>query len=230
MRRFYIDKRTSCLLRIGAWLLIVCGALLFADSKIRPVIKSMASYQARVYATVAINDAIEDALLSEKLRYDQIVTVTVDAGGTVSSIQTDMVALNLLRAKLINTVSERIAALEQQTIRVPIGTLMGGQIFSGRGPRVEFKILPAGFVHSQIKNNFQSAGINQTRHQIFLEVNATIIAIVPGYSTSTEVITNVCLAETVIIGVVPEAFTLVTGDDRSTIDHIFDHQAAVDTP
>ncbi len=225
MRRFFISRQASLLFRMSIIPLVMFIALIFLDSKIRPIVKSVSSYQAKVYATIAINDAIKDALASENITYDKIVNVTFGENGEVSSIQTNMVALNLIKAKLTNTVSKRIAELEQQTIRVPIGTLLGGELFSGRGPRVEFRIIPAGFAQSQIKNYFDSAGINQTRHQIFLEMNVTITAIVPGYSVSTEVITNVCLAETVIVGVVPGSFTEVTGDTRSTTDQIFDHSS-----
>ena len=67
---------------------------------------------------------------------------------------------------------------------------MGGQILSGRGPEVEFRVIPAGYVHTEIYNQFQSAGINQTLHQIMLKVDATVSAVMPIYTVTTEVTTN----------------------------------------
>jgi sporulation protein YunB len=218
MRRLYIPAGRRALLaaRIRVWLLVMLSlaGLFWLDGRLRPMIKSIAAYQARVFATRAINESLRDQLNRDRVAYDGLVFITTQSDGRVSSVQTDMVRLNLLRAELTTAVSDRLAMLESQTVRIPIGTLLGGQVVSGRGPAVEFKLVPAGYVHSALSHRFDAAGINQTRHQIILEINANILAVLPGYTTATEVATNIILAETVIVGVAPESFTeVLTGED-----------------
>ncbi|MEG2203707.1 MAG: sporulation protein YunB, partial [Oscillospiraceae bacterium] len=200
------------------------AVLLAIDAQIRPMIQSMAAYQAKVFATRAINDSIAEQLSREDIQYDHLVRVSFDPSGQVSAVQTDMVRLNRLKADLTGAASDRVAELERQEIGIPLGTLVGGQFFSGRGPVVEFKVVPAGFVQSELIHRFDSAGINQTRHQIVMQLDVSIIALLPGYVTTTEVSTNVILAETVIVGVSPDSFTrVITGDKEDIAGLIADY-------
>lgn len=198
--------------------ILLLAAVLAVDFRIRPVIKEMASNQARVYATRAINDAINGELKSVNIAYDSLIRITSDNSGRITSVQTDMFRLNLLKSAMTNSAAQQLSLLQSQTIRIPIGTLSGLNILSGRGPRVEFKIVPAGFVSADIIHRFDSAGINQTRHQIILRINATISAILPGYTTASRVSSDMILAETVIVGASPESFTQVlSGQDMEGI-------------
>lgn len=199
-------RRTGAMLHIAVYLILIGGTLFFIDSYLRPIVKTMAAYQAKVYATCAINNTVADYLNEWGTGSHRIIEVTYGAAGEVSTIQTDMVALNRLKAEITQAVTEEIIKLEEQSMKIPVGTLLGGQVFSGRGPGVTFKILPAGYVETNIVNHFDSAGINQTRHQIYIEITASVVAILPGYTSSTEVTTSICVAETVIIGAVPGTF------------------------
>ena len=112
-----------------------------------------------------------------------------------------------------------------QTCALPI-SLSGVQLFSGRGPDLNLKVVPAGYMTSEIENRFDTAGINQTRHQIMLKMDMRVMAIIPGYSVSTDIHTEYCLAETVIVGTVPEAFTQVADGNDELTRQIFDFGAA----
>ncbi len=223
--RSRVTERRRKLLSIGILLLLLFCTLWLIDTRVRPVIQSVSSYQARVFATKAINDAIAQELAGENIRYDNLVMISQNETGGITAIQTDMVALNRLRSSATEAVLDCLAQMEQQSIEIPIGTLSGIQFFSGRGPTVEFKVVPAGFLQTQLENRFDSAGINQTRHQIMLNMNMNVIAIIPGYSVTTEVTVNFCLAETVVVGVVPDAFTQIIGDESGLNNQIFDYGA-----
>lgn len=219
-RRQRLSLRLRAVLLVG---LLVAGAVA-VDARIRPLIQSMAAYQAKVFATRAINDSIAGQMAEEQVGYEGLVRLTSGPDGRVSSVQTDMVRLNQLKATLTNAVSDRMDALNDQIVNIPLGTLVGGQIFSGRGPLVEFRVVPAGYVRSELTHRFDSAGINQTRHQIALHIDASIIALLPGYTTTTEISTDVILAETVIVGMSPESFTkVVTGEGQGTAGLIADY-------
>lgn len=223
---FYLRKNRQKRGVLRAFLLLfgVFFAVISVDSRIRPIIKEMASNQAKVYATRAINDAINSELGKVNISYDSLIKITSDNTGRITSVQTDMFRLNLLKSTMTNSAAQQLSLLQSQTIRIPIGTLSGLNVFSGRGPRVEFKIVPVGYVSAEINHRFDSAGINQTRHQIILKINASISAILPGYTAASQVSTDMILAETVIVGASPESFTQVlTGQDMESI--IADYKA-----
>lgn len=218
-RRKYHRIGNGIAFRFMLIIMILFGIFAAVDAQIRPMIKAMAAYQAKVYATRVINEATDSQLGASEVQYETLVRVSTDNSGRVTSVQTDMVKLNLLKAAMTSAASEQLSLLQNQTISIPLGTLLGWQVFSGRGPKIEFKIVPAGYVQSQLNHRFDSAGINQTRHQIVLELNASIAAILPGYTAASEVSSSIILAETVIVGVSPEAFTQVL-TDKSNIEGI----------
>jgi len=216
-------RKYSGLIRNIIMVIITVLTVSAIDYHIRPMIKTMAASQAKVFATRAINQAVNEQLALGEIPYDSLVKVTLDNNGKVTSVQTDMVKLNLLKSSMTNAASEQLTLLQSQTVRIPLGTLLGMQILSGRGPRVEFKIIPTGFVNSQLIHRFDTAGINQTRHQIVMELVANISAVLPGYSAASQVTSSLILAETVIVGVSPEAFTQVITEQTDPANIIADY-------
>ena len=201
--------RFGIFLKILSTLLVIIMLFVGLDKEVRPVIITMAQYQARVSSILAINNAVIDEM--ENLDDDIKLTKVFRAeNGIVTAVETNTSELNKLKAKLTNAVGVSLATLELTDISIPIGTLLGWQIFAGRGPDVNFKILPTSFVESNVTSTLTSAGINQTMHQIFIEFKVTMSAIIPGYTTNVEVKTDVCIAETLIVGVVPEFFAGTT--------------------
>ena len=198
---------------------ILCSVLLL-DLRLRPYIQSISSYQARIYGTRVINDAIYGELAKDNVRYDNLITLTQNAQGEITSLQTDMVALGRLRGRVTDAVLQEIDEMGKQNLYLSLGTLSGVQLLSGRGPDLNLKVVPSGYMTSEIENRFDSAGINQTRHQIMLKIDMRVLAIIPGYTVSTDVHTEYCLAETVIVGTVPDTFLELagSGDSREIID------------
>ena len=212
-------------LRIILWAGIPLAALLLIDWQLRPVIQTMISYQARNYAVQAINEAVYRQISNQEIGYDDMIQLKTDAEGKVTALQTDMAAMGQLQTGITREIAKEAARLREEKIRVPLGTLLGGPFFSGRGPEIQILLIPADLVETSVTNVFDSAGINQTRHQITLNVTMHLTAIIPGYSVSADVATNVCLAETVIVGLVPEAYTVVGDGTDPLVGMIEDYQA-----
>ena len=181
------------------------------DHAVRPVVITMAQYQARVSSILAINEAVLQELEDEQISYEDLVTITRDETGAVTSVETDAAAINRVKAQLTDAVSAHLAALELEEVEVPLGTLLGWQIFAGRGPTIRFQVVPASFVESNITSTLESAGINQTQHKILMEFTVEMSAIIPGYTTSVQVNTQVSIADTLIIGAVPEFYAIADG-------------------
>lgn len=224
----HVKKRKLRAFKMIALGFILLALVLGVERRMRPMVVTVAEYQSQLAATRNINDAVLDVIKDKDVQYNDIVTIRQGTDGQVASLTTDMVAMNRLKAMVTNRVSEYLEAETMQTLRIPLGTLLGGSMFSGRGPQIEFKLLPASYVQTEIYNDFQSAGINQTLHRIMLSVKVRVISVIPFYSVTTDVSTNVCLAETMIVGKVPSAFTDINGDLSPLLNQYSDYHANFD--
>lgn len=216
--------RVAKLLTAIAVVLIVA---VFFEGRIRPVVESMIEYQTKVFAFQTINNAML-AELDSAVDYADMVKLTRGGDGMVTSIQTDVLTMNRLKARTADAVARCVEDKTNQSLRVPLGTLFGEQLFSGRGPEVEIKVIPAGYVQSELYNEFASAGINQTLHRIMLKTTVQMVAVLPGFNVKTETTTSFCIAETVIVGAIPDGFTLINGDERSAISKVNDYAAGTE--
>lgn len=192
---------------------IICVVLVFlimvfvvVDHQLRPLIKAMAANQADIFSTNSINKAVCDELSSLDVTYDDVVNLQRDDTGKVLAITTNMKAVNRLKASVTVAIQEKLSSIERRQLNVPIGTLTGTEIFNGRGPKVPMKVTMSGSAVTNFRSNFENAGINQTKHQLYLEVSTSIFALIPGYPVTTSVETSIIIAETVIVGAVPSTF------------------------
>ena len=205
--------------------ILLLGFALLTDAQLRPAVTAAAESQANLFATRAIQESVYRELERLETDYGDLVRLTYSDQGTVTSLQTDMLALSKLQSSVTTSVIGSILDFTSQEITLPAGSLTGNPFLSGRGPAVELRIIPAGFVQTRVKNVFDSAGINQTRHQILLNVRLEIQAVLPGYAAGTLVDTDVCLAETVIVGLVPGAYTWVSDGTDPLVGLIQDYGA-----
>ena len=216
--------RLKCLLLAA----VLIAALLGTDAQLRPAIAAAAGSQANLYATQAIQEAVFQEMEGLELEYGDLVRLTYSDQGSVTSLQTDMLAMSRLQSAVTTSVIESILRFSSQQVTLPAGSLTGNPFFSGRGPEVEIRLIPAGFVQTQMKNVFESAGINQTRHQILLNVRLDIQAVLPGYAIANQVDTDICLAETVIVGLLPGAYTWFSYGTDHLVGMIQDYGAGED--
>jgi len=117
-----------------------------------------------------------------------------------------MTAINRLKANVTLSVVEELEEMGIASLRVPLGTLLGNEITSGRGPLVEIRFYPIGYVQTDLRSEFTGAGINQTRHQIMLDSHVRMRAVIPGYTIQTDVATSYGIAETIIVGSIPDVY------------------------
>ncbi len=216
--------------RLG-WKLLILGVLCLVaavqiDARLRPLMTTAFTYQAQLHATRAINNAVLEVIDEEDLRYESIIHTQTNDVGRVTFLETDMVAMNRLKSEISNAVSDRLVRVAQEEIELPMGTLLGGNFLSGRGPEIGFRLIPAGYVVTDFYNEFQEAGINQTLHQVVITIQVPVNAMLPLYNVTTEISTSVCVAESIIVGEVPQSFTEINGDNRGLLDQVNDYAAA----
>lgn len=214
---------------------VICLVLLVVvvialDKRIRPIIDNSLQANAQLLSYDAINSAMVDELSDSQAVYSDFATVVKDEDShIVSAITTNSVAINAMKAKLTKRVEEKLAQMQNATISIPVGTLIGGDLLRGRGPSIPFQYNMSNHIMSDVKSAFTDAGINQTKHQIMLHMEVQIYVLMPGYKTGTTMSTDFCIAETIIVGTVPDAFTQIEGDDASTISKFNDYKAQSNT-
>ncbi|MCM1054069.1 MAG: sporulation protein YunB [Bacteroides sp.] len=223
MRRYHIKKRRRSGLKLIAAALTIIAAVLLIDLRVRPIIEKTTIYQSTILATRIINDAVYRQLENEETGYEELVTVTYNDSNSISSIESNMVNINRLKAKITKSVNDELADLDAQDLSISLGTISGFSAFYNQGPMIPVTLRPEGYVETALISAFESAGINQTLHRILVEINVDISAIIPGYTSSATVKTQFVIAETVIVGSVPEGYTHVISGSEDLMGTINDY-------
>ena len=177
------------------------------EIRITPVITAMAESRARNIATETVNDAVKKVLCDGNFSYDNLVDVTRDEKGQITSVTVDSIGTNTLCSAIRGEIVDSLASLGEKQVSIPIGTLTGIDILTGRGPRLNITIALSGSATTDITNQFQTAGINQTRHQMIMNIRTKIFIIMQSGNISTEIDNSIVVAETVIVGQVPEIYS-----------------------
>ena len=203
-------KGLACFL-IGVGILILISLFV---TKLTPIVSEMAVATAKNVITRAINNTVAEHLEDGEMDYNKLVTVEKDTAGTVTALVINMSSVNALKAEITYGIISNLAEEDTADIGVPIGNLIGGNLFSGRGPEIPIRIVSVSSISTDFANRFSAAGINQTRHQIVVQVTVTASLLIPGRTEETTVSTEVAVAETIIVGDVPDSYTYFEGDDK----------------
>ncbi len=206
----------------------LCIALVRLDARIMPLVQQYVKTQAEWFLTKAVNEAVTATFTAEKPRYNDLVTLTTDADNSVTSLAANTTAVNLLKSRVSLAVLEKANATERITVAIPLGTLLGSHYLTGRGPLVRIPIGVSGSVLTDIKSEFVSAGINQTRHRLVLEVKSKLFTAVPTAYSSVSVDSSFIITESILLGKIPDAYTVVENIDEETVGEIFDYGAEVE--
>ena len=212
--RTYLPRRRFAPRRQGRGLLLAAAvgiglALLviwMVDGALRPAVTTLASVQAENKITGIVNDAVTATLADQGVAYADLVTVERDESGKVSLVAVDSVKLNSLRTQILEQVLEQVEGLDAQELGVPLGSLTGFATASDWGPVLPVGVLTAAVPRAEFSNQFTAQGINQTLHQIMLDVTVELTLLIPGGRTETSVTAQVCVAETLLVGEVPETY------------------------
>ena len=227
MRRF--SKKWSFRKKLGirliAFSMIIIGMLFLADVRIRPIIEQTASYQSRITATRIINDSVFEGINDEYFDYANLVKIVYSEENSVVSVESNMININRLKAKITENINSALSNIDESELSISLGTISGVHLLYGRGPTIPVHISPNGYVDTKLVSSFKSAGVNQTLHRILLYVDVNISAIIPGYTTSAEVTSEFVIAETVIVGNVPESYTHVITGSSDLVGNINDYNA-----
>ena len=216
-RGFYYYRRQLSRRRILRALLFLLAVLLLtllfiAVTQMRPILESLATTRVSNAVTRIVSEAVYEAIEQGELQYDGLVSFEKDTEGHITAVRSNMAAFNHLQAEILDTVLTRIDQVSARELSIPIGSLTGSALLAGRGPRITVRMESVGSSEANFRNDFSSAGINQTKHQIILTVDVYVSILLPGFSTATKVSNSFIVAETVIVGTVPDTYTYFSTD------------------
>lgn len=199
------------LLTLGVALAVAGTVIALLEAKLRPVVAEIAAAQAQNTMTAVVENAVAADLASRKVSYADFVTIQRDEGGGITALTTDMARLNLLRGELIATILEALAEVDASEIQVPLGSLFDLEPLWAKGPALKARAMAVGTVQAEFESQFTSAGVNQTLHRIWMEVNVPMKLLLPGGPVDARLHTRLCVAETVIVGRVPDTYLQLDG-------------------
>lgn len=198
-------------------ILIIAVLLLFLmlRSRYREVIRELAETQVKNTTSDLTNDAIAKQIANGVIQYDRIVYFEKDLDGRITALKTNMSEINRLKTDILNIINDEILALDTSDIGIPLGSLFLPEFFSGKGPAIPVHILSIRNSDANFVSDFTQAGINQTLHQLTMEVSVDVAVLVLGETGNFSLTSEVVVAETVIVGQVPSTFLQTGGSYES---------------
>ena len=192
-----------CLIIAGAALLLSHGI----NAKLEPLINEIGAAKVIYAAKAAMNQAVTELMTDGTIKYDNIVSFEKSESGSITAVKTDVAEINRLKAEATETVLGKIGNITVEDLSIPAGNLFAVDFLSGIGPQIPVKIIAVRTAAVDFVNDFQTAGINQTIHRIYLNFDVEITILAAGKKSTVEASSMFCIAETVVVGSVPESYT-----------------------
>ena len=195
---------------LGLILSLAAAVFMLLRGQYHDVAASLARTQVMNVTSDLINDAIDRQIEEGAIAYDRMVYFEKDLDGRITALKTNMGLINRLKTDTLNRINDEILALDSDHIGIPLGSLILPELLAGKGPRLSIRVLSIRNSEADFQSRFSEAGINQTLHQLTLVVSVDVAVLVLGKTAHFTVQSEVVVAETVIVGKVPDTF-LSTG-------------------
>lgn len=193
------------------FVLVILLLSIFITKKIEPQIKTLCETRARSIALSTTNEVVNSHI--KNITYDTLVDIKKNDQGKVIALTADVMEMNRLSNLVSSDVQKKLNELKDSYIKLPLGSMLNFGIFSGYGPSIKIKVVPTGNVSAKFKSEFEQAGVNQTRHKIYLEVSTKVRVIAPFNVGSQEYVNDITVAETIIVGDTPGSYYYINGLD-----------------
>lgn len=181
------------------------------ELRLRPVVEQVAARQVNNRVTAQLNAALSGL----QAGYNNLVEIQRGEDGAITAVTSNMEQVNHIRTQGVQVVLDTISTIDVHTLGIPLGSLFDFDLLWAKGPEIQVHSLVAGTVNTQVYSDFRSAGINQTLHRILLDVEVPLAVLLPGSRAETLVCVTVCVAETVIVGRVPQTYLNMAGGDTN---------------
>lgn len=199
------------LLTLAVAFAVAASVIALLEARLRPVVAEIAAAQARNSMTAVVENTVAAGLAARKVSYGDFIAIQRDEGGAITALITDMARMNLLRAELITAIMEALEEADISGVQVPLGSLFDLEPLWAKGPALKARAMTVGTVRAEFDSQLTSAGVNQTLHRIWMEVTVPMTLLLPGGEVEVPLDTRLCIAETVIVGQVPDTYFQLDG-------------------
>lgn len=210
------SSRNKKKLELTLIILLIISVVIFILEAIYPIFQKVCEDQAQAIATKISND--EATKVMANYNYNKLVDIEKDEVGNINMVKTNIISINEITSSIANNIVKALEAYEDDIIYIRMGSFTGSKILSGMGPSIPIKIASVGSVSTNLESEFTSTGINQTLHRIYLEVTCSVTILTPFKNIGKDVVNQVLLAESVIVGNVPDGYYNLEGiDTKETV-------------
>ena len=218
--RRWLNRRTLLRSLLLALAVLVLSSLFLTAAHLRPVLESLAATRVSFVVNSIISKSVQEAIDSGEISYEKLVSFEKDYEGRITAVHSNMVACNRLQSEILDIILTRIDQVPPQDLSISLGSLSGSVLLAGRGPKVSVRKESVGSSSAWFENEFISAGINQTKHQIILNIEVYVSILLPGFTADTQVSSAVTVAETIIVGSGPDTYTYFAANPSDFDEYI----------
>ena len=209
--KYYRDKyrkrkKRKAVLFLSVFLSFVVLSFVYVYCVVNPVVIEATSHTIYSLSTSAVSNAVYDVLVKNNISYEDLVNIEYNDSGDITLISLETVELNLLTREFYKVSQDYLDAMGSEGIDVSLGTFSGIPFLSGFGPKINLKLVSIGAMTASFESEFVSAGINQTNHSLYVKLYASVSLILPAYTERMDSVTEMLVAESVIVGKVPQVY------------------------
>lgn len=209
------NKKSGAIFKIVLILLIEILVASNIVKAIDPIIKRQCSNQAKSIATKISNE--QATIVMENYKYEDLAVVIKDNDGKIQMVKLNIIPVNEIISDVAIKIQDELNNTENANFGIRLGSFFGIKLLSGMGPNIKIRMSTIGNVETDLKSEFKEAGINQTLHQIYLDITCNVSILTP-YNSATEQIKNqILIAESIIVGEIPNSYYNFKGIDSNDV-------------
>lgn len=205
-------KRTGRRMRLLLALALIIGAAFLVRCRYMPFLLEAARTRVVNTASDHITAAVNGQIASGLIHYENIICLEKNTNGEITALRTNMAEVNRLKTVTVDLLSQELMEMDTEELSIPIGSILMPEFFAGKGPRLPIRVVSLSTADAEFFSEFTSAGINQTLQRILLELRINLSVLTPVGTESVEVASTVVVAETVIVGSVPQSYFQIGAD------------------
>ncbi len=214
-----MNARKPFVLFLIAIILIIISSIYFFNN-LTPMITVACESRAKALGVQITEETVNEFI--KNVEYESLMHITYNEQGKIIAINANIIELNKLSSEISYKIQEKLNNLDKVSVKIPIGRMMGLNVFSGYGPDVDIKLMPMGNIETRFDTEFASEGINQTKHTIYMNIQSIITVVAPFIGGSVKCNSTVTIAETIIIGDIPETYYNIEGLEGAAESGIID--------
>ena len=209
-----LTRKQKLFIYVLIFFFLIFLILNYLNTRVNPIIITVSEARVRSLSITAVNNAIGE-VVSNELVYDNLIKIEEDSSGKISLIQADPIAINKLTKQLMALTQTNLEDMGETAVQIPLGSFSGLPVLNGLGPKISIKLFPLGSINCNFISEFRSAGINQTNHKIYVNLETRVNLVLPLATKLITTTTQMLLCESIIVGAVPEVYLQANSLDEA---------------